>query len=170
LPLPFIRKRFRLAESQLAGGSAFFVRLLMTFKEYQQTKEKRERLTEKRRDRFVSLGFRPLQIALCFGVFAYVFSKIGAVWYYSPRLHLSNALILSALIIFFWKSHFQYRRLSFRLLAFIAGGSLLGSLGYADIFHVVGWLGLVVVMVAGALLYTKMTDPIFSNVDNVDGA
>jgi hypothetical protein len=142
----------------------------MTFKEFQQTKEKRNRLTEKRRDCFVSSGFRPLQVVLCLGVFAYVFSMIGAVWYYWPRLHLSNALILSALIIFFWKYHFQYRRKSFRLLAFIAGGSLLGSLGYVDIFHVVGLIGLVVVMVAGAVLYTKMKDPIFSNVENVDGA
>jgi hypothetical protein len=146
------------------------VRLLVTLKEYRQTKDKRERLTQRRRDCFVSSGFRPLQAVLCLGVFAYVFSMIGAVWYYWPRLHLSHALVLSAIIIFFWKSHFLYRRQDFWLLVFVAGGSLLGSLANVDFFHVVCWIGLLVVMVAGTLLYTKMKDPIFSNVKNVDGA
>jgi hypothetical protein len=135
----------------------------MTFVEFQRTKEKRRLLLEKRKHLFVSLGLRPLQIALFFSLCVSVISEVCEIWHYWPQAHLYS-LIPAALLVLFWSFHFHYDRISFWLLAFVAGGSFLGSVDRltTNYFHAVDSLGFIMIIVMTLVIYAKMKDPIFS--------
>ncbi len=125
--------------------------------------EEIRRGNEKRRDRFVQLGLRPLQVALWISLLVYVLSMVTAVIYYWQQAHLLRWLVMPALLVVFWSTQFGYARNQFMSNAMITALTIL--LDYrrliADDFNLVGLLGRVMVVFLGLIIYSKMKDPIF---------
>jgi hypothetical protein len=125
--------------------------------------EEFRRRKEKRRDRFVQLGLRPLQIGLWVSLLVYVFSVIGAVFYYWQQVQLLGWLAMPALLILSWYGSFSYARTQFSINAGVTALSVfLDYRHIADHFGLIGAAGRVLVVVFALLIYAKMKDPVFA--------
>jgi hypothetical protein len=129
--------------------------------------EEIKRGNKKRNRLFIEAGLRPLQIVMSIGVLLYVLSVISAVWYYWPQAHHLAYLLSPVFVVLAWAFHFNYHRNNFKLLAIVAGVSLLMSLRYiaTDRFCLANSLGLAMVVVIALIICAKMKDPRFSRSD-----
>ena len=120
--------------------------------------EEARREREKHRLHFISLGLRPLQVALGICFLVYVLSVIGQVLHYWPQAHLWRTLFSPVLPILVWFFHFQYSRVAFLLIVAATLGSL--SLSYArltaDGFCVMSSLARAMIVVIAIVIYAKM--------------
>jgi hypothetical protein len=118
---------------------------------------------QKRRDRFVQLGFRPLQVALWVSLLVYALSVLTAVIYYWQQVHLLGWLVLPALLVIFWSLQFTYARNQFMSNAMVTAFTLVLDYRHliADDFRLVGSLARTMVVILGLVIYAKMKDPIF---------
>ena len=112
---------------------------------------------EERRQHFISLGLRPLQVVLGISFCLYLISIVSQVWYYWPQSLLGRALFAITFHSLMWWFQFQYRRNTFLLLAAVIAWSLFSSIGHInDMFCVVSFSARSMVVITSLIIYTKM--------------
>jgi hypothetical protein len=130
--------------------------------------EEIKRRNKARQIRFVQLGFRPLQIALCTSLLVYVFSMFGAILYNWKEDHFLGLLIMPALLVVSWSTQFGYGRNQFMSSSIVTAFTILFDYRHliADNFNIVGTSGRIMVVLLGFVIYSKMQDPIFSRLSD----
>lgn len=119
------------------------------------------------RRHFISLGLRPLQVALAICFWIYVIAVVSQIWHYWSQVHLLRALFSPIVDILFWLFQLSCCRVGFLMLAAAMAGGLISSRFHlaTDNFCVAISLARVAVSVISLTLYCKMKSTTSSSHD-----